>query len=66
MRILKGLSSRLLACGCITGVYETYEGEIVTIIDAHGRSCPERAHADGNIVPLTVNVTSRESMAARD
>ena len=51
MRILKGLSSRLLPCGCIAGVYETYEGEIVTIIDAPDSRCSDRDHTEGNIVP---------------
>ena len=51
MRILKGLSSRLLPCGCVAGVYETYEGEIVTIIDAPGSSCADTAHAVGKVIP---------------
>ena len=54
MRILKGLSSRLLPCGCVAGVYETYEGEIVTIIDAPGPSCADTAHAEGNVIPNPV------------
>ena len=52
MRILRGLSSRLLPCGCLAGIYETYDGEIVAILDARGRSCAEPAHAHGNSVPL--------------
>jgi hypothetical protein len=51
MRILRGVSSRLLGCGCLAGVYETYSGEIVTIIDARGESCADPAHARGKIVP---------------
>jgi hypothetical protein len=50
-RILKGISSRLLPCGCLAGVYETYDGEIVTIIDARGSSCAVSTHVDGNVVP---------------
>jgi hypothetical protein len=44
MRILRGVSSRLLACGCLAGVYETYDGDIVTILDARGAQCVERTH----------------------
>jgi len=51
MAILRGLSSRLLPCGCLAGVYETYEGTIVTILDARGSACAESAHAKGNALP---------------
>ena len=27
MRILRGLSSKFLSCGCLAGVYETYDGD---------------------------------------
>ena len=52
MRILRGLASRFLPCGCLAGIYETYEGEIVGILDARGPSCANPAHAHGNLVPL--------------
>jgi len=52
MRILRGLSSRLLSCGCLVGVYQTYGGEIVGILDARGPSCAETTHATGKLVPL--------------
>lgn len=51
MRILRGVSSRHLTCGCLTGVYETYDGDIVAILDARGASCTDPAHSDGNIIP---------------
>jgi hypothetical protein len=51
MRILKGLSSRLLPCGCLAGVYETYEGEIVTILDAKAPPCGDTRHEEGKPVP---------------
>ena len=47
MRILRGLSGRSLPCGCLAGVYETYTGEIVAILDARGPACPVRAHEPG-------------------
>jgi len=31
MRILRGLTSRLLPCGCIAGIYETYDGQVVAL-----------------------------------
>jgi hypothetical protein len=52
MRILRGLSSRFLPCGCLAGVYETYDGEIVGILDARNSSCADPAHALGKTVPL--------------
>jgi hypothetical protein len=51
MRILKGLSSRFLACGCLAGVYETYEGEIVTILDVKAEACIDVRHEEGKPVP---------------
>jgi hypothetical protein len=51
MRILRGLSSRFLPCGCLAGVYETYGGEIVTIIDAKSAACAEMTHEVGKPVP---------------
>jgi hypothetical protein len=52
MRILRGLSSRFLPCGCLAGIYETYEGEIVGIVDARGTTCADSAHARGALVPM--------------
>src|SRR4026208_1564768 len=34
MRILRLLSDRLLPCGCRLGIYETYVGPLVQIVDA--------------------------------
>ena len=51
MRILKGLSSRLLPCGCVAGVYETYDGEVVTLLDERSRECTDTSHANGNRIP---------------
>jgi hypothetical protein len=47
MRILRGLSSRTLRCGCTAGVYETYSGQVVTVIDATGRGCSAQDHRAG-------------------
>jgi hypothetical protein len=44
VRLLRGLGSQLLECGCLTGVYETYDGTVVVLIDARGRNCPFSEH----------------------
>jgi hypothetical protein len=54
MRILRGLSSRFLPCGCLAGVYETYGGEIVTIIDAKAPRCVDSAHESGKPLPESI------------
>ena len=51
MRIRRGLSSRVLPCGCLAGIYETYRDEIVVIVDAKNTDCPDPAHDDGNVIP---------------
>lgn len=52
MRILRGLSSKRLPCGCLAGVYETYDGDVVGIIDAKGAKCSHPAHHDGKMIPV--------------
>jgi hypothetical protein len=52
MRILKGLASRILPCGCVVGIYETYDAQTVAVVDAQGTSCHEPAHQPGKIVPV--------------
>jgi hypothetical protein len=47
MRLLRGLGSQLLPCGCLAGVYETYAGETVAIIDARGEQCEDAVHRVG-------------------
>ena len=54
MRILRGLSSKWLACECLVGVYETYDGHVVTIVDAKGTGCEDASHRTGQIVPREV------------
>ena len=51
MRILRGLSSKWLPCECLVGVYETYDGLVVTIVDAKGTECADPSHRVGHIVP---------------
>jgi hypothetical protein len=46
-RILRGLSSRRLPCGCLLGIYETYDGRVVSILDTRDEQCGEPRHQDG-------------------
>jgi hypothetical protein len=39
MRLLRVLTGQLLPCGCLVGIYETYEGRVVASIDARGYDC---------------------------
>ena len=49
-RILRGLGSRALPCGCLIGFYETYARETVAIVDAKGITCDDERHrVDSNI-----------------
>jgi hypothetical protein len=51
MRILRGLTSRLLPCGCIAGIYETYDGEVVTLLDEPHPACSDANHRAGTRIP---------------
>jgi hypothetical protein len=52
MRILRGLSSRRLPCGCVAGIYETYSAEVVTVIDAREETCRHESHLRGEQIRL--------------
>jgi hypothetical protein len=47
MRILRGLTSASLGCGCFVGVYETYDGRTIAIIDERGPGCTDPRHREG-------------------
>jgi hypothetical protein len=51
MRILRGLTSRILPCGCLAGVYETYEGGVVSILDERSATCRDPNHQIGRDIP---------------
>ena len=59
MGILRGLTSRILACGCVAGLYETYRGEIVAILDVRSATCSDESHQSGNEIPITSDRSSR-------
>ena len=52
MRLLRGLGSRLLPCGCLAGIYETYADTTVTIIDARGEHCDNVKHTLNGVMPI--------------
>ncbi len=52
MRLLRGLSGRVLPCGCLVGVYETYDGSVVASIDARGQVCHTSNHRLHGMIPV--------------
>ena len=58
MRILRGLTSRLLPCGCIAGVYETYDGAVVTLLDERQATCSELGHTEGDQIADLAGMTA--------
>lgn len=62
MRLLRGLGGRVLSCGCLVGIYETYEGQVVASIDAAGASCHDPQHRLHHTLP----VEAIEAPAAAD
>jgi hypothetical protein len=52
VRIQRGLSSRVLACGCIAGIYETYDDRVIAIVDVRSAACGDPAHALGRAITL--------------
>ena len=59
-RILRGLGSRLLPCGCLLGVYETYEGTVIGLIDAKASVCAIDTHQGGNVLPVPRTATGSD------
>jgi hypothetical protein len=58
MRILRGLSSKFLPCGCLTGIYETYDGHVVGILDAKSGTCTIKTHQNGKQLPAALSSES--------
>jgi hypothetical protein len=42
--IVRGLGARTLACGCVIGLYETYDGRAIAIVDVRGTECNNPRH----------------------
>jgi len=52
MRFLRGLAGKALPCGCLVGVYETYNGGVVATIDARGPQCSHPDHSLHRVVSI--------------
>ena len=63
MRILRGLTSHVLPCGCVAGVYETYDGHVVTLLDEREATCRINTHENGNRIPEPGTVTTSSKVA---
>ena len=63
MRILRGLTSRVLPCGCVAGVYETYDGDVLTLLDERETTCQFDTHETGNRIPDIGNVRGASKIA---
>jgi hypothetical protein len=63
MRILRGLTSRVLPCGCVAGIYETYDGDVVTLLDERESTCQVDSHENGNRIPDLANATTPSKVA---
>jgi hypothetical protein len=50
MRILRVLQSQLLRCGCFVGLYETYDGQTVAIVEEPGPGCRDSRHQAGQAI----------------
>jgi hypothetical protein len=50
MRLMRGLGSHLLPCGCLAGIYETYAGSTVAIVDGRGEFCTLAKHRPGEAI----------------
>ena len=52
LHILRGVDSRTLDCGCLAGLYETYRGTVIAVIDAREPTCSNPAHRFGATINL--------------
>lgn len=60
MRILRGVGSRILPCGCLVGLYETYDGRIIAVIDGCSAACTDRAHRVNVTLPAADAATQKD------
>ena len=52
MRFLRGLGGRVLPCGCLVGIYETYNSGAVATIDVKSTDCDRADHGLHQVVDL--------------
>jgi hypothetical protein len=62
--ILRGVGSRLLECGCLVGVYETYDTRIIEIVDARKATCGNSSHRVGARLKRDTGKGPQENPAA--
>jgi hypothetical protein len=66
VRLLRGLAGKALTCGCLAGTYETYDGAVVTMIDARGPRCVDPNHAKHARLRESPENPDRYERAGRD
>jgi len=54
----------MLPCGCVAGVYETYDGPIVTLLDEREATCGNLSHIEGDEIPDLAGPTVKSSKVA--
>ena len=54
MRILRGLGSQRLTCGCLVGLYDTYDGRSVIMLDAPAPDCDDPRHRPNTVLDIVV------------
>jgi hypothetical protein len=51
-RILRGLGSRRLSCGCVIGLYETYDARAIAILDVRCKTCEIPRHRENTDIDV--------------
>ena len=54
MPILRGVGSQILACGCLVGLYERYDGRVIGLVDAQSPLCSNPSHRVNAAMPIPV------------
>jgi hypothetical protein len=65
MRILRGVGGRSLPCGCLVGIYETYDTKTIALVDARGPGCLDTAHRVDAAVAIDLLAADRWMPAGR-
>jgi hypothetical protein len=57
LRVLRGVC---LPCGCVVGIYETYAGTTVAVIDETHAACRSAGHRNGHMMNFEDRDGSRQ------
>jgi hypothetical protein len=57
LRVLRGAS---LPCGCVAGIYETYTGTTVAVIDEAHAECRVADHRNGHMISIEAKEGPRQ------